>query len=304
MRFHNARLQAELTSWRSQASVVERSKADNGWFEERVSAARLARFENFVPAPDVSEGLDYRLVDYWKTHVRNGNPLPDTFHPDLEPASLAPGLEPFQPIIRVEDLRTPLANAGLSFEELQASLADPQRRPTIENFLSIWNDDRDTRPVFAAWKDQLYEEIDAEDWPERLRDRLGLAHYDPTDGRDIHVALMEYTVDDVMKDTAALNLPVVFTAPTVLDCKPWPYFFPSPQELPYGRAMALYHVDDERRLLAEMLHPKLTYRFHHISKLGMVRRRPVTPDLKELRNRHLLALQVASVREDFGEAIP
>jgi hypothetical protein len=165
------------------------------------------------------------------------------------------------------------------------------------------NDARDDRPSFAAWKDQVLDEIAAPDWPDQLRDRLGLAHYDPADG-PIPVALMQYTVRDVTIEAGRLGLPHAFTAPTVLDTGPWPWFFPAPRELDYGRAMPLVPYGDDNALLAEMLHIRLTYRRDHIVKLGEIRRRTGAPDLKELRNHHLVALQLAADRYDFGEEIP
>lgn len=53
-----------------------------------------------------------------------------------------------------------------------------------------------------------------------------------------------------------------------------------------------------------MLHVRLTYSRDHIAGFGEVRRRPVPFDLKALRNHHLVALQLASDRYDFGEEIP
>ena len=94
----------------------------------------------------------------------------------------------------------------------------------------------------------------------------------------------------------------MFTAPTALDTGPWPHFFPAPRDLPCGRAMALTPADDTK-LLAEMLHYRLTYRPEHILKLGWITQ-PLAPlDLRELRNLHLTAVQVASGRDDFGEEI-
>ena len=56
-------------------------------------------------------------------------------------------------------------------------------------------------------------------------------------------------------------------------------------------------------LLAEMLHLRLTYRLEHIARLGTISKPPAPHDLKDLRNNHLSALQIASNRDDFGEEI-
>lgn len=303
MRFTDSTLQAGLETWRRATDVRERATADNMWFEERVSPPRLAAFEEQVNSPDAPDHLPDRQSWYWKRFVRYGEPTPDTFAADLEPARLGPGpLEPFQPIVRLEDLRTPLHDQGLALVDLESARRENQTA-VLDRFLASWNDVRDARPAFAAWKDQVLDEVAAPDWPDRLRDRLGLAHYDPTAG-PIPVVLMQYTVQDVLDEAASLGLPHAFTAPTVLDSAPWPYFFPAPKELPYGRAMPLAPTGDDNQLLAEMLHIRLTYTRDHILDFGEIRRRPGAFDLRNLRNHHLMALQLASDRYDFGEEIP
>ena len=303
MHFNDPASQTALEAWRNDPDIRERACADNVQFEERVSAARLTAFETLVSThPAAPAGLGERQTWYWKNFVRVPDGAADTFRPELDPARLGPdGLDPFQPIVRLEDLRTPLDNAGLTYAEFQTVLAEGQN-DTVQKFLDVWNLGRDFRPAFAAWEDQLLDEIDAPDWPDRLRDRMGLAHYD-ANGGSIPVALMRYNVSNVETEAGAMGLHHSFTAPTVLDTGPWPYFFPAPAELPYGRAMPLIVLTDHNQLLAEMLHPRLTYRRSHLIKVGEIRRPLGAPDLKILRNAHLEALQLASDRYDFGEEI-
>ena len=59
--------------------------ADNAWFEERVSPARLVVFEDLVKAPDAPAGFYERQAWYWKRFVRALSP--HTFLADLEPAA-------------------------------------------------------------------------------------------------------------------------------------------------------------------------------------------------------------------------
>jgi len=312
MQFADRSLQAVLTHWRTATDAVERATADNLWFEERVAAPRQAKFESEAAGAADPNTLRSCQTDYFETFVKVDADLwPDTFLIELEPADLGPGpLEPFQPVVRLEDLTRPLEAWGMPgenlrqrFDRLKTAFDDPDQGDVITRFLESWNRRRDRRPAFAAWKDQLLAELTQPDWPDLLRDRLGLAHYDCRDG-PMPVALMEYFVKDVTAEATIHGLSHHFTAPTVLDSRPWPYFFPAPRELPYGRAMPLNPVDDEGQLLAEMLHVRLDYRREHIVRLGEIRRPPGPPDIKELRNRHLFALQVAAGRDDFGEDIP
>jgi hypothetical protein len=313
MRFLDPTLQAALEAWRgetgtasAEADIVSRAEADNIWFEERVSLERQQVFENAAAGASTADALRQRHTDYWKTRVTVTEDTPDTFVTALNPADLGSQvIDEYQTIVRLEALRRPLEKWSLSFKELE----NAHRRgdaPVLQHFLDVWNDSniRDHRPAFAAWKDEVLSELAVPDWPDQLRDRLGLAHYTPASDGPIAVALMEYTVREVKAEAVRQGLPICLTAPTVLDSGPWPHFFPAPRDLPYGRAMSLDPVDDEKRLLAEMLHTRLTYLPRHIARIGHIMRPPAPRELKDLRNRHLLAVQVASGRADFGEEIP
>ena len=65
--------------------------------------------------------------------------------------------------------------------------------------------------------------------------------------------------------------------------------------------MALFEIWSDEELIAEVLHSRLTYRSHHIVKLGEITTDGPTVVFRTLRNNHLTSLQVAAVREDFGE---
>jgi hypothetical protein len=68
--------------------------------------------------------------------------------------------------------------------------------------------------------------------------------------------------------------------------------------------MALYEVQDDKDLLAEILHFRITYKREHLFRLDEIRTPPNAFDLRGLRNHHLFALHVASGRDDYGEEIP
>jgi len=293
MHFVGPTLQSALAAWRQDPDVREPAKADNAWFEERVSTARLASFEG--EAGDVTDpaGLLTSHTRYVRDFMETDVGIPHTFMADLEPAALSPsGLDPHQSIIRLESLQRafsywPMREGPDPLETLRAAL-DRDDTAVINGFLRTWNESnvRDFRPAFAAWKDEMLTELDAEDWPDRLRDRLGLEHYNCAAG-PIPVALMEYRVQDVLDAARAAGVTHAFTAPTFLDTRPGPYFFPSPRSLPYGRVMSLARIASDDDLLAEMLHLRLTYRREHIARVGTISRPPVSHNLKDLRNHHL-----------------
>lgn len=303
MRFIDPNLQKALVQWRQMSAPEERAAGDNFWFEERVSPTRQQVFEREASGALDSEGLRKRHADYWGDFVRVDDEIPHTFLADLEPVDLGT-IDETQKIVRIEGLTRPLDKRGLNFDDLREAI-EKDETAVVDGFLKTWNNSsvRDWRPLFAAFKDEVLEELAEEDWPCRMRDRLGLAHYDCADG-PIPVALMEYSVGEIMEAANAAGVSCAFTVPTVLDSGPWPYFFPAPPELSCGRAMSLFEVADDEALLAEMLHFRLTYRRDHIARLGEIRTPPPGIGLAALRNHHLTALQMASGRYDYGEEMP
>lgn len=255
MVFEDSYLQVALEQWRANGDVKERACADNIWFEERVSAKRKAAFEDAVRGVDTAAGLAKGQIDYRAEFVWVDEDVPHTFLQALEPADLAP-LDEGQWIVRLEGLTRPLEKSGISFAELEGAVLkkhEPSAGALLDSFLRTWNTSslRDWRPAFAVFHDEVKEDLEKTNWPNRLRDRLGLAHYSSLD--PIPVALMKYTVRDVI---AAYKAPAhcFFTAPTVFDNGPWPYFFPAPENIYAGRSMALFAVADDKDLLSEILH--------------------------------------------------
>jgi hypothetical protein len=301
MRLSDPQLYTALETWRSDSDPHERAKADNLWFEERVSAARLAHFEDTARGADTPEMLARRQTDYWDAYVKNDRP--DTFQDALGPARLAPGsLDTAQRIIRLEQVldRVRIPGAQMTPDEVRDAF-DAGDDSAVDRYLAQWNAARDGRPAFAAWKDEVRAELLAPDWADALRDRLGLAHYNPAPSA-IPVVLMEYTVGDVLLAAASSATTHAIVSPTVLDGGPWPWFFPSPAELAYGRTMPL--PPSRHHLLVELLHVKMPYRHNHIARFGAIRKPIGSVNMRDLRNRHLAALRLAGRRPDFGEEIP
>jgi hypothetical protein len=228
--------------------------------------------------------------------------VPQTFDSALAPADLG-AIDEMQKIVRIEGLDRALNKHGMTFERLRRAVTNGETA-VVDGFLATWNTSsiRDGRPAFATFKDEVIDDLAKPDWPSRLRDRLGLAHYDCATG-PIPIALMEYSVAEVRAAAASFAGMLAFTAPTVFDSGPWPFFFPAPPELCCGRTMALYEVLDDKELLAEILHFKMDYKREHIARLDEIRTPPTAFDLRALRNHHLFALHVAAGRDDFGEEI-
>lgn len=322
MRFDNATLQNGVDALRSRVPQEDRAKADNYVFEETVSAERKAAFEAFLGDRANYQALLDGHVDYVRTNLEIDGETPDTFRIDLRPAGTGERDEA-QDLVRVEGLRGPLeAHFGFTasdgdhlllrhYETLKKAWEDrsPGGNALIDKFLATWNAGRDERPAFVAFLDGLRDDAEHADWQHLLRDRLGLAHYQPQPGLPIPVAKMVYSVREVTAAARAGAVPM--TCPTVLDSKPWAYYFPAPEAIPYGRAMALRTDGDEESLQPELLHTKIVYKRSHIKSIALIERPWGPEELRDLRNYHLLKIQAALAEgsaaagpPEYGEDMP
>ena len=296
-------------------NLVVAAVADNCRFDERTGTERWRRFEALLPEEtngvanwdDWAEANRLHLERYCNVA---GPAVPDAFL-DVNQGAWLVGLSENQSLVRVEDLRRALRDSGLDLRGLgdllqRADEGDDDASQAVRGFFRAWNDRRDARPAFAAFGDDVQEELNDADWPHALRDRLGLGHYSDPEGQaqPIPVALMCYSVADVWAAQKKRQLPTVCALPTVLDGGMHEFFFPVPTEHPFGATVHLV-CDKADTLTAEVLHCRLDYERSHLYGLGEVTRfgRPDDDQLREARDLHLYALQEACGREDFGEPL-
>ena len=281
--------------------------ADNCRFDERASDERWAAFEAMLRrASDITHtdwDEAYRLYLGQRCMVPRAS-VPDAF---LEPNRDA-WLEKIaenQSLVRIEELSRPLERAALELGNLVALLqsTDDDSGHTVRSFIAAWNQRRDARPAFAAFADEVRAEMEDDDWPHALRDRLGLGHYSATDDTPIPIALMRYSIEDVL----AAQTPAVANAvalPTVLDGGMHEFFFPTPRDHVYG---ATVHLAPELAdtLTAEIVHCRIDYEPRHLLRLGEISRPALLDDdqLREARDLHLYALRDACGKDDFGEPL-
>ena len=64
--------------------------------------------------------------------------------------------------------------------------------------------------------------------------------------------------------------------------------------------MALFVILSQDELIAEVVHPRLTYRREHIANVGLIEAGLPDVDFAEMRNMHLWALRIEADREDYG----
>lgn len=301
MHFTDPGLAQILEDWLGHTDPKQRACGLNLKIDERLNGIRGNAFEAYAQDASTSETLWRRAVDYYEERVRV---RPSETFSSLNSGAACGPLSPEQKLVRLERIDRVLDTIGVTLDQLQTAHAgsNASSRALIDSFLDQWNHrpDISRNPVsFAAFKDQLCEEIDDPDWPHLLRNRMGLDHYD-TSGVEIRVALMEYSVADV---TAANISGQDFYVPTTLDSEPYYQFVPTPTQLPFGCPMALSVIQSDDELIAELLHPRLNYARRHILKLGVINKPVSACDFIEMRNNHLWALRIAASRDDFGHEL-
>lgn len=299
-------LEPALSTWRNSADLEEASCASNFFIEERISTQRYADAEAFIWPLMTSGSVREALTDYYRQRTFF-DPEPATFSV-LNSSAMMPTPSHEQKLVRVERLDEVFAKTGSQYEDLEKAVAatDGTSKSFVRWFIEQWNTRSDIRknPVsYAAFRSQILDKIDAPSWPDELRDVLGLAHYDAAYG-DIPVALMEYSVGDVEADQARRGRATgAFYCPTCFDGSPYAQFFPTPRELDFGCPMPIPAIRSEKDLIAEMVHPRLTYQAEHLVKVGVIRSPVSDIDFREARNSQLLALRLESSRDDFGEEL-
>lgn len=291
----------------------------NYLFEERVDRARQRAYENRLglPTSDLRAWRNRHRDYLFRTIRLTPGQIPETFTA-LNAAALLAELAMEQWVVRVESLDRTLALVGSTLATVDEQLnlwrrqgeADEATRARLflEYLCERWNLDvrRDSRPSFVAFYDEVREDAESVDWPNRLRDRLGLSHYHvPPGGQPIPVALLRYRVAAIVAHGGGRE--PSFAVPTVLDGELSTHFFPAPRGVAYGRTLNLRPDDRCERLMAEIVHRRVDYTPDHIYKVGWVNA-PVPPydrgdGFVRLRNGHLHCLRRESGRDDFGDEI-
>jgi hypothetical protein len=282
--------------------------ADNCRFDERASNDRWQRFEDLVGNPSTADWRDWGEANnlYLERYCQVPSlSVPDAFLDINRSAWLAATKN--QDVIRFELLLRPLRAFGGGLDDLgklfnRADAGDADSIQAAEQFFEVWNQRRDGRPAFAAFYDEVQEEVNGDDWPHALRDRLGLGFFGRTGGAALPMALMRYSLSDVIATQTARGLPTACALPTVLDGGMHEFFFPVPREHPFGATLHL-NPDLADMLTAEIIHCRIDYKREHLWKLGFIERpHGLSEDrLRAGRDLHLLALREECDRDDFGE---
>jgi hypothetical protein len=294
--------------------------AHNFLLEERFTNQRLNSYDTYT---DISSTSPSDINDWNSLHnvyldggIWTENYLPETFtefNKENFLYSIQEGRD--QWIIKLESDQRLYSIISESVIELENLITTYHTHPNIkeredakkhlQEIIDKWNEIRDWRPSYVAfWGEvkELFEPTIAHDWPDKLRDSLGLLHLDPTQNGIIQnsplpIILMRYPVEEVLEAAALEESTGSFAIPTVLDGKLSEAFCPSPSSFVEGRAVNLTDSVDNYNALCEVLHYRISYKAKHIFKFGWIKQPPGS--LEPARSLHLEWLRDKSDHNDF-----
>lgn len=302
----------------------DRVRIENLLMDERPPQVGVALYASYLAGDPVVDGDDWnnRHNNFASEEIEIDpaeSRSPWSFRPENGVNHL-PLVDKRINLIRVENANWPCGLRHEPFDKVVAQLAalrgtDASKRAEAEDFfkgfMATWNEDRDSRPLFATTELEV-EDIVADtsaSLAERLRDRLGLGQYSPSAGTaPIPVLIMRYPLEEAFAAVKGQGAPAV---PTLLDGKLNDYFFPSPFPGPkadpnpcMGHSLNLAPVASENdyKLGVELLHPRFDYRAEHIFWCGYIAN-PVAMPLARARSFHLPWLRLQRDRDDFGLGI-
>lgn len=294
----------------------------NFGIEERLTDSRLNAYSIVENASLTSFGeWKEAHTDYWNEEMAVARPsqgLPKTVDVS-DPATGAPTfrcpdslLDPNRldsnlHLVRVERLdwvasSHDLTRARAAFHAvagMPATKARTDAQQLATAILTLWNQNRDLRPVWAALRGDLDDLlVDKEDlatgWENTLRDRLGLAHLYGSAENPIDIVVFSYPIKILPTQGGSDR---AITHPTVIDGPLNSYFCPSPSESSMGWAVNL--DSRQSKSCRELLHPPAVLESSHVLAVGQIDSAAPNP-LSESRREHLLFLQDKYDRKDFS----
>lgn len=321
----NSELKSLLFRLIKDGNKVSTAYAHNYIFEERVSIDRQKRYEESYNTVEPNiKGWKKKHRKYYMEKIKvQKNLIPETFSP-LNEAAILTGLDENRYIARLERLKDILVKDSKhlmdlekrwkTWKEITTDINDKKEKDETKKdaeefllkFCKTWNEHRDSRPSFTGFFDELEQDICSDDWPNLVRNRLGLGCGITSKEDKIPVALMCYPVSEVLSGLENKEKKYSFAVPTVLDGELSKFFFPSPSSAYYGSTLNLDLDVNCEKLTSEILHRSIDYKPEHFFKFGNITK-PIPEHegkaLARLRNQHLVCLRKETGLDSFGDFI-
>lgn len=300
MKFDRELLKAYVVSLLISSKPDLRFVGHNFLIEENVSDER--RLELELHEPNAENAREF-MKSYYKKYVQGveSGHIPSSFimhinYPALEPVVV----DPSEKLVRLENIdRFIVSNANrIKFDALKKALDDGDN-DILSLLARSFHAPIGQRPMFAAFERDVRFILRKHDWLPRIIDIFGLLHhYHSGLDKPKFFALMECTAAEVIEQARAKGIVFCFALPTVLESQGNPAFCPVPRSSTCGRSVDL-RVSFPDSPIGEILHARFDYQPRHIKLLGVWRMTDI-PDIKAMRELHLVRLREQSGWPDFG----
>lgn len=293
----------------SSGTLTSSAPAENFLLDERVSSGREQDYfdcSSFVPTPEST------AADWAEKHKSYSNkrlrlvPECATFDAGNEPAHLAVHHE--MDVVRLETLSSLCERGSTRFaepSELRQSILDLKACRSrheappddvvdyLENWLGHLNRASDGRPMFVAPFAEVERHLAQPDWPNHVRDALGLGHIPPSGDVSAGVVLFRYSLERPYDAHRAS--PAWAATPTVLDdpattgfstC-----FFPAPRNPAAPEFGFTIDLSRSGTSTSEFLHASVGYTLDDIYEIGDVTTEIAEDTIAAARQDHLERLR-------------
>jgi hypothetical protein len=204
-------------------------------------------------------------------------------------------------LVRVESAEGLAPRIGIGVKDLidvatSALAGVVSAAATLDLYFETLADKSKVRPEFATFHADIDDVLAEGDWVDRVRDKLGLIHYNPS-GSDIPVLVFSYPIKDLpyLQGQPAFR-PLV--PPVVLESNWNAAFCPSPMGGKTGHTIDLSGTPPGPR--REVVHPTMQYQARHLFRVGNIRRRVERDTLEIARSLHLTEIRKIYNRLDYG----
>lgn len=197
-------------------------------------------------------------------------------------------------------LRLPGNDPSMLVDVCRSVLDNPKNgtlRQELNDMLAVVGDSISARPQFAALHVEVEAYLDSSsNWPERIRDRLGLLHLQPEPGQAIPLLVFKYPIRATPELAGRPGIRALAT-PTALDAGFFPAFCPAPSGTSGGMPVDL--EASHQPLIHELLHGWMTLRADHLIGVGELKEGSGV-EIGHARGAHLFTVQATTDREDYG----
>ena len=275
--------------------------AKNFLEEERLGDRKNEYYENYIPN-DINdsewEALNREHKKYMEDHIWKPG-VAETFMrmnvQNAAPVSLDTELvrvEVLQNIVRDNNKEGSPPDRTSKvyeyFEKYDRGITNDEVKNQISRILTEWDEGRDDRPRFVGFWEDIKDYVEGgKKWANRVRDLFGMSNLGPNRFDGTVLVMFKYAARDIEIKTED-TLPLLMSAPTILDTEVTPNFCPVDSSYTTGRCINLMD-EDNYFSVREMVHKPFDYEIDNIYAVDEITEPPGRP-VEDARRDHVQSI--------------